>query len=200
MGGTRVSCPGGLLGCGRARSTRLGVARRAVVARGVGTDGGERYELAGGEVLRESDNNDDMGRFWANRRAGRGLRARASKMGASKRPKGRRNDANDELRGGASGRRTGSALRGSARATDARVGPLGTPGARCNARLYVKAPMATTPSSSAATRSGARRKLELSRASEQRRGWGVSTRRGECNGVEPVTKRSPEPCRRRAPQ
>ena len=83
LGGTRVSRPGGLLGCGRARSTRLGVARRAVVARGVGTDGGERYELAGGEVLRESDNNDDMGRFWANRRAGRGLRGVGNAAGLS---------------------------------------------------------------------------------------------------------------------
>ena len=51
-GGTRDSRPGGLLGRGRARSTRLGVARRAGVARGVGNDGGERYELSGGEVLR----------------------------------------------------------------------------------------------------------------------------------------------------
>ena len=49
------------------------LAHRVVVARGVGMGGGEHYELTGGEVLRASDNNDDMGRFWANRRAGRGL-------------------------------------------------------------------------------------------------------------------------------
>ena len=41
----------------------------------------------------------------------------------------------------------------------------------------------------------------LRRAIEQAEGLGgASTRGGECNGLEPVTKRSPEPCRRRAPR
>ena len=47
---------------------------------------------------------------------------------------------------------------------------------------------------------GARRKRSYGVLSSKRRGWGVSTRCGECNGLEPVTKRSPEPCRRRAPR
>ena len=48
----RVSRTGGLRGRGWARSTRLGAARPTVVAGVAGTGGGERYELAGGEVLR----------------------------------------------------------------------------------------------------------------------------------------------------
>ena len=47
---------------------------------------------------------------------------------------------------------------------------------------------------------GAQRKRSYGVLSSKRRGWGVSTRCGECNGLEPVTKRSPEPCRRRAPR
>ena len=52
----------------------------------------------------------------------------------------------------------------------------------------------------AAARTGARRKRGYCGLSSKRRGWGASTRGGECNGLEPVTKRSPEPCRRRAPR
>ena len=52
----------------------------------------------------------------------------------------------------------------------------------------------------AAARTGARRKRGYGGLSSKRRGWGASTRGGECNGLEPVTKRSPEPCRRRAPR
>ena len=51
-GGARVSRTVGLRGRGWARSTRLGAARPTVVVGGAGTGGGERYELAGGEVLR----------------------------------------------------------------------------------------------------------------------------------------------------
>ena len=51
-GGARVSPKVGLRGRGWARSTRLGVARSTVVAGVAGTGGGERFELAGGEVLR----------------------------------------------------------------------------------------------------------------------------------------------------
>ena len=47
---------------------------------------------------------------------------------------------------------------------------------------------------------GARRKHSYGELSRERRGWGASTYGGECNGLEPVTKRSPEPCRRRAPR
>ena len=99
-GGARVSRTGGLRGRGWARSTRLGAARPTVVAGVAGTDGGERFELTGGEVLRASNGNGGTARDRAIQRAGRGLRARASKMGASKRPKGRRNDAGDVLCGG----------------------------------------------------------------------------------------------------
>ena len=52
----------------------------------------------------------------------------------------------------------------------------------------------------AAARTGARRKRGYGGLSSKRMGWGASTRGGECNGLEPVTKRSPEPCRRRAPR
>ena len=47
--------PGGLRGRGWARSTRLGVARPTAVVGGAGTAGDDRYELAGGEVLRVPD-------------------------------------------------------------------------------------------------------------------------------------------------
>ena len=40
-----------------ARSTRLDVARPTAVVGGAGTDGDDRYELAGGEVLRVPDGN-----------------------------------------------------------------------------------------------------------------------------------------------
>ena len=52
----------------------------------------------------------------------------------------------------------------------------------------------------AAARTGARRKRGYGVLSSKRRGWGASTRGGECNGLEPVTKRSPETRRRRAPR
>ena len=65
-------------------ATRLGAARPTVVAGVAGTDGGERFELAGGEVLRASNDNGGTTRVRAIQRAGRGLRACASKMGASK--------------------------------------------------------------------------------------------------------------------
>ena len=42
-----------------------------------------RRRAPGGEVLRESENNDDMARFWANRRAGRGLRGVGNAAGLS---------------------------------------------------------------------------------------------------------------------
>ena len=51
-GGVRVSRTGGLRGRGWARSTWLGAARPTVVAGAAGSGGGERFELAGGEVLR----------------------------------------------------------------------------------------------------------------------------------------------------
>ena len=54
-GGARVSRTGGLRGRGWARSTRLDVARPTAVVGGAGTAGDERYELAGGEVLRVPD-------------------------------------------------------------------------------------------------------------------------------------------------
>ena len=51
----RVSPTVGLRGRGWARSTRLDVARPTAVVGGAGTAGDERYELAGGEVLRVPD-------------------------------------------------------------------------------------------------------------------------------------------------
>ena len=125
-GGVRVSRTGGLRGRGWARSTRLGAARPTVVAGVAGTDGGEHFELARGEVLRASNGNGGTARDRAIQRAGRGLHARASKIGASKRPKGRRNDAGDELRRGASGRSTGSTLRGSTKRGGGGNGPART--------------------------------------------------------------------------
>ena len=52
----------------------------------------------------------------------------------------------------------------------------------------------------AAARTGARRKRGYGGLSSKRRGWGASTRGGECNGLEAVTNRSPETRRRRAPR
>ena len=52
----------------------------------------------------------------------------------------------------------------------------------------------------AAARTGARRKRGYGGLSSKRRGWGASTYGGDCNGLEPVTKRSPETRRRRAPR
>ena len=52
----------------------------------------------------------------------------------------------------------------------------------------------------AAARTGARRKRGYGGLSSKRRGWGASTRGGECNGLEPVNIRSPETRRRRAPR
>ena len=54
-GGARVSPTVGLRGRGWARSTRLDVARPTAVVGGAGTAGDDRYELAGGEVLRVPD-------------------------------------------------------------------------------------------------------------------------------------------------
>ena len=54
-GGVRVSPTVGLRGRGWARSTRLDVARPTAVVGGAGTAGDDRYELAGGEVLRVPD-------------------------------------------------------------------------------------------------------------------------------------------------
>ena len=54
-GGVRVSRTGGLRGRGWARSTRLDVARPTAVVGGAGTDGVDRYGLAGGEELRVPD-------------------------------------------------------------------------------------------------------------------------------------------------
>ena len=51
-GGARVSPTVGLRGRGWARSTRLDVARPTAVVGGAGTDGVDRYGLAGGEELR----------------------------------------------------------------------------------------------------------------------------------------------------
>ena len=54
-GVVRVSRTGGLRRRGWARSTRLDVARPTAVVGGAGTAGVDRYELAGGEVLRVPD-------------------------------------------------------------------------------------------------------------------------------------------------
>ena len=54
-GWVRGARTGGLRMRGWARSTRLGVARPTAVVGGAGTAGVDRYELAGGEVLRVPD-------------------------------------------------------------------------------------------------------------------------------------------------
>ena len=82
-GGARVSRTGGLRGRGGARSTRLGAARPTVVAEGAGAGGGERFELAGGEVLRASNDNVGSARDRASGGAGEHLRAVGSAAGLS---------------------------------------------------------------------------------------------------------------------
>ena len=52
--------------------------RRVAVVAGTGVAGDEQYDIAGGGVFRASNGNGDAARYWANGRAGRGLRAGTS--------------------------------------------------------------------------------------------------------------------------
>ena len=52
--------------------------RRVVVVLQAAVAGEGRIELIGGEVFQASNGNGDAARYWANRRAGRSLRACAS--------------------------------------------------------------------------------------------------------------------------
>ena len=55
-----------------------------------------RIELIGGEVFQASNGNGDAARYWANRRAGRGLRARVSTTAQALDQRGHRTAAGDE--------------------------------------------------------------------------------------------------------
>ena len=109
----------------------------------------------------------------------------------------RRRNSGDQNCGGPSPELAGIALRGLGRngarpiRKNSQRRIQGWPGLRRNRRRRA---------AEAAARTGARRKRGYGGLSSKRRGWGASTRGGECNGLEPVTKRSPEPCRRRAPR
>ena len=112
----------------------------------------------------------------------------------------RRSNSGDQNSGGPSPELAGIALRGSGRsgARPIRKGSQrriqGWPGLR---RTW---PESAPRAAEAAARTGARRKRGYGRLSSKRRCWGASTRGGECNGLEPVTIRSPETRRRRAPR
>ena len=112
----------------------------------------------------------------------------------------RRSDSGDQNSGGPSPELAGIALRGSGRSgarpiqkgSQRRIqGGRGFAGLGRNRRRRA---------AEAAARTGARRKRGYGGLSSKRRGWGASTRGGECNGLEPVTIRSPETRRRRAPR
>ena len=112
----------------------------------------------------------------------------------------RRRNSGDQNRGGPSPELAGIVLRGSGRngarpiRKNSQRRIQGWPGLRRTR------PESAPASGGGGGAQGARRKRGYGGLSSKRRGWGASTRGGECNGLEPVTKRSPEPCRRRAPR